>query len=256
MPWNPDNYNKFKDIRYRPFYDLVNLIDSTNIINAIDIGCGTGEQTSILAEQFKNTNFLGIDSSAEMLEKSISLEKDNLHFEKATTEEIIEQEKKYDLVFSNAALQWSNNHEILFPKLIRLLNKGGQIAIQMPVQKENLLNKLLLDLVAEEPFHSALKGWKRESPVLSIDSYAQLLFDNGLTEITIIQKVYPIIANDHNTLYDFISGSSLIPYLERLNGEEKNLFIKTYKERIKQEFPKLPSIYAFKRILLYAKKIQ
>ena len=254
MPWNPEIYNKFKNIRYKPFYDLIDFIKPMESMKAIDLGCGTGEQTAILADKFPNANFLGVDSSDEMLEQSKSLETDNLHFKKATTEETIESGEKWDLIFSNAALQWSNDHEILFPKLIELVNSQGQFAVQMPVQPENKLNKILSELIDEEPFKSYLNGFKRDSPVLSIDDYAQLLFDGGLEDIQIMQKVYPIIANDHDTLYNFISGSALIPYIEKLDGDERVIFIKTYKERIAAEFPKLPAIYSFKRILLYGKK--
>jgi len=254
MPWNPEIYNKFKNIRYQPFYDLADLIKPAKSIKAIDLGCGTGEQTAILADKFKGANFLGIDSSAEMLEKSKSFETDNLQFHQSTIEDTLDSAEKWDLIFSNAALQWSNEHKTLFPRLIDLLNPQGQFAVQMPVQKENLLNKMLFELVEEEPFKSDLKGWKKDSPVLSIDEYAQILFDGGLEDIQIAQKVYPIIANDHDTLYDFISGSSLIPYMERLAGEQKERFINAYKEKIAKHFPKLPAIYAFKRILLYGRK--
>ncbi|OMQ13088.1 methyltransferase domain-containing protein [[Flexibacter] sp. ATCC 35103] len=254
MPWNPEIYNKFKNIRYQPFYDLAEFIEPINGMKAIDLGCGTGEQTAILADKFKDADFLGVDSSVEMLEQSKALETDNLHFRKATTEETIASGEKWDLIFSNAALQWSNDHETLFTELIKLVNPKGQFAVQMPVQPENILNKILADLVDEEPFKSYLKGYKRDSPVLSIDNYAQILFDGGLEELQILQKVYPIIANDHEKLYNFISGSALIPYIERLEGEQKALFIQIYKERIAAHFPKLPAIYSFKRILLYGRK--
>lgn len=254
MPWNPEIYNTFKDIRYKPFYDLAALIKPVKEMKAIDLGCGTGEQTAILADKFKEAHFIGVDSSAEMLEKSKLLETQNLHFVQETTEETIEKAEKWDLIFSNAALQWSNDHEVLFPKLINLLNPKGQFAVQMPVQPENKLNKILIELVSEEPFKTYLKDFKRDSPVLSIDEYAQLLFDGGLEDIQIMQKVYPIIAQDHDTLFNFISGSALIPYMEKLEGEQKELFVKTYKERIAQNFPKLPAIYSFKRLLLYGIK--
>ena len=254
MPWNPDIYNKFKNIRYQPFYDLADFIEPVSGMKAIDLGCGTGEQTAILADKFAEAHFLGVDSSAEMLEQSKSLETDNLHFRKATTEETLKSGEKWDLIFSNAALQWSNDHVTLFAELIKLVNPKGQFAVQMPVQPENKLNIILAELVDEEQFKSYLKGYKRDSPVLSIDEYAQILFDGGLEDLKIQQKVYPIITNDHETLYNFISGSALIPYIERLEGDEKALFINTYKKRIALHFPKLPAIYSFKRLLLYGKK--
>jgi trans-aconitate 2-methyltransferase len=254
MPWNPEIYNKFKNIRYLPFYDLTAYIKPAKAMKAIDLGCGTGEQTAILADKFKEANFLGVDSSAEMLEKSKLLETENLHFRQSTINDILESDEKWDLIFSNAALQWEDDHNSLFPKLITLINPQGQFAVQMPSQKENILNEILLELVGEEPFATYLKGWKRISPLLSIDEYAQILFDEGLEDIQILQKVYPIIAQDHDTLYDFISGSALVPYMERLNEEQKEIFTNAFKERIATHFPKLPALYAFKRILLYGRR--
>lgn len=254
MPWNPEVYNEFKNIRFRPFYDLSDLIVGEQSMKSIDLGCGTGEQTAILTERFPGSSFVGIDSSSEMLEKSKVLENSRLQFRIATTETILEEEDNWDLIFSNAALQWSDNHTELFPKLISKLNKNGQLAIQMPYQPENILNRILFDLANEEPYRSQLNNWNRPSAVLTIDDYAQIFFDNGLEDLNISQKVYPIIAEDHETLYNFISGSALIPYLERLDIENQTHFSNAFKSKIAQNFPKLPAIYAFKRLLLYGRK--
>lgn len=255
MPWDPEKYNQFKNIRYQPFFDLAELIQAEGLKNGVDIGCGTGEQTKILSEKLGAAQFLGVDPSAEMLAKSSELKTDRLHFRSATVEDLIaDKDQQWDLVFSNAALQWSDDHHSLFPRLISLLGSNGQFAVQMPVQKENVLNRLLLDLVEEEPYTGYLKGWKRESPVLSIDEYAQIMFENGLQKITIMQKVYPIIAENAEKLFDFISGSSLIPYLDRMTGSEQESFVKEYRSRIEKEFKRFPAIYAFKRLLLYGRK--
>lgn len=254
MPWNPEIYNQFKNIRYQPFFDLMNLISSENLKNAIDVGCGTGEQTHILSEKFNDAEFLGIDSSAEMLAEAHQFQNAKLSFKQMLVEDLIETEEKWDLIFSNAALQWSDDHEILFPKLISLLNENGQFAVQMPIQAENVLNKILFQLASEEPFRTQLDGWNRVSPVLSIDEYAQIMFDNGLKDLNISVKVYPILADDAEKLYQFISGSALIPYVERLDEVSKENFISEYKKRIGGHFKSFPAMYAFKRLLLYGKK--
>lgn len=255
MPWDPEKYNQFKNIRYQPFFDLAAMIAADSLENGVDIGCGTGEQTKILSEKFGSAQFLGIDSSPEMLAKSKEFETANLQFRNATVNDFIATGKHYDLIFSNAALQWSDDHKQLFPQLISLLNDKGQFAVQMPVQKENILNKLLLDLVNEKPFVDYLKNWKRESPVLSIDEYAQILFENGLHDIQVMQKVYPIIADAPEKLFDFISGSALVPYMERITGGEQEEFVREYKMRIGKAFGKFPAMYAFKRVLMYGSKI-
>lgn len=253
MPWNPEIYNQFKTIRYQPFYDLMDLISPNKNMKSIDLGCGTGEQTAILTEKFPDANFLGIDSSKEMLEKSKKLENERLKFSLTSTEEILEKDENWDLIFSNAALQWSDNHQELFPKIIQKLSVNGQLAIQMPDQNENELNKILFDLANEEPFVNQLKNWNRKSSVLSLDDYTQILFENGLSDLKIMKKVYPIYAKDHETLFNFISGSALIPYLEKLNAQEQEDFTKEFKQRIKQKFVKLPAVYSFKRLLIYGK---
>ena len=254
MPWNPEIYNTFKSIRYQPFYDLISLISDENLNNCVDVGCGTGEQTAILSEKFKQASFLGIDSSAEMLEKSKDLEHENLRFEQTTIEEFADSDSKYDLIFSNAALQWSDNHVELFPKLISKLNDNGQFAIQMPCQKENILNIILSELVQEQPYSDFLSGYHQESPLLSIDEYVKIMFDEGLKDLNISLRVYPIYANNETELYNFISGSALIPYMERLTVHEQELFVKEFLRRIKNYFEPFPAIYSFKRLLIYGRK--
>jgi len=254
MPWNPNIYNQFKTIRYQPFLDLMGMISDEDLKTAVDIGCGTGEQTSIMSDRFDTTTFLGIDASNEMLEESKPFATDRLRFKNTTIANFVKDGSIWDLIFSNAALHWEDQHTVLFPKLISKLNDNGQFALQMPVQHENMLNQLLWDLVQEPPFSDFLDGWKRPSSVLSMDDYAQLLFDNGLTDIQVVKKVYPIIADSPETLFKFISGSALIPYMERLSETEHKVFVTEYKNRIKKAFKQFPALYAFKRILLYGRK--
>lgn len=254
MPWNPNTYNLFKNVRFQPFYDLSALINLEAGSQAIDLGCGTGEQTALLAERFPDSDFLGIDSSIEMLNKTKDLKRRNLKFQVCSIEEIARNEEKWDLIFSNAALQWSPNHKELFPILLSKLKPKGQFAVQMPCQAENALNILLHQLAQEEPFSSQLRGWNPTSSVLSIDEYSQLLFENGMEELQISVKVYPIIADSEKTLFQFIAGTALIPYMERQDQQEQLAFSQAFKARIAEHFQKFPTIYAFKRLLLYGRK--
>jgi trans-aconitate 2-methyltransferase len=254
MPWDPATYNAFKEIRYKPFYDLVDMVDKGDIRTAVDLGCGTGEQTSILSKQLGDASVLGIDSSDEMLKESTIFVTQNLRFRKATITELIAESSKWDLIFSNAALQWEDDHHDLFPNIISHLSPGGQLAVQVPFQKKNVLNQMLLEIVNEKPFAEYLNGYTRESPLLTIDEYSKLLFESGLEDINIMLKVYPIIAQDESELFKFISGSALIPYLERLNVDQQNLLSSTFLHRIRTYFGTFPAIYSFKRLLIYGRR--
>ena len=254
MPWNPSQYNTYKDLRYQPFFDLMNLVSAEGLQRAVDIGCGTGEQTSMLATRFSAASFLGIDASAAMLAESKAFESGNVSFKQTTTEQFADSESNWDLIFSNAALQWSDNHPTLFPKLIEKLNPGGQFAVQMPCQKENVLNRLLFAMVNEKRFAAMLDGFARHSPLLTMDEYATMMFDSGLKHINLFIRMYPIVASNEDELYNFIAGSALIPYMERLDTVQQSEFSEEFRQRIRTHYAGFPAIYAFKRILMYSVK--
>jgi trans-aconitate 2-methyltransferase len=225
------------------------------LLQAVDLGCGTGEQTRMLSERFPASHFLGVDASAQMLQGSDESQSSRLAFQQATIESFLDRQppQSMDLVFSNAALQWCDDHEVLFPKVLDLLRKGGQLAVQMPVKPENVIFQLLLQLVQESPFKEALDGWKRASPVLNIDRYTTLMFEAGLVDLQIIQKVYPVIADTVEVLYDYTAATTLVPYVDRLQPDLQSKLEEAFKERIANHFEKFPAIYAFKRMLLYGR---
>ena len=134
--WNPEQYNKFKGQRAKPFYDLKSLIERKPINQAVDLGCGTGELTRILFDDLKPEKMHGLDSSAEMLLESEKFKTPGLSFLSADITKY-EPTEKLDLIFSSAALQWVPHHELLFPKFLSWVSSGGQVAIQLPVNFEH-----------------------------------------------------------------------------------------------------------------------
>ena len=110
MAWNPDIYNKFKNERYAPFYDLLNLIREKPGIKGIDLGCGTGELTRKLSDHLPGAEVTGIDSSTEMLEKAEAFKNSHTNFVCRPIQDQIKEREKFDLIFSNAALQWLDSH--------------------------------------------------------------------------------------------------------------------------------------------------
>ncbi len=252
MAWNPDTYNKFKEERFLPFYDLLGLIKLRAGIKIIDLGCGTGELTKKLSDKLPDAEILGIDSSTAMLKDSKAFENAQLKFECRSIEEEVSSGRKWDLVFSNAALQWVEGHEKLLPDIINSINPGGQLVVQMPAQHHNISNRILNNLADEAPYNIAFENWKRLSPVLDIDVYAKILFDAGGRNITAYEKIYPLVLPDVNALYDWVSGTALIPYLEKLEGKLKQFFANEYKLRLQHNFSSLPVFYPFRRIILGA----
>ena len=115
--WNPDAYLKFEQERTQPSRDLVSRIRLSNLKVIVDIGCGPGNSTHVLRDAWPKAKVIGLDNSKEMINKA-----------KATYPECEwiladaadwQPHQKYDLVFSNATLQWIPNHAMLLSALVQ-----------------------------------------------------------------------------------------------------------------------------------------
>jgi trans-aconitate 2-methyltransferase len=251
MTWNPDQYHKFRAQRFAPFEDLLPLIHRRPGLRVIDLGCGTGELTRRLADALPESRVLGIDSSAKMLEKAAAQARPGLSFEQGSIEQA---DGQWDLVFSHAALHWVENHEQLIPRLMAMLAPGGQLALQMPANHRHPSHLCVVDTAREEPFLGALAGWTRQSPMLDIDRYAQLLFDAGAQEQCVLEKVYPHVLEHADAVAEWTAGTTLVPYRERLPAALHEPFLARYREKLRQLWPTGPVFYGFRRILLWAVK--
>ena len=256
MPWDPERYEQFKKERFAPFDDLVALVRVRPGLRAIDLGCGTGELTRRLADALPGSDVLGVDSSAEMLERSKEFARPGLRFEQRTIEELLGAgaQDEWDLVFSNAALQWVPDHERVFPAIFRLVRPGGQLVVQMPSNYTHPTHTFIDELAQEEPFRSALRGYRRSWLAHGIEEYAQMLYDCGALDIVVFEKVYPHVLPDADALADWTSGTALVPYMERLPDDLRGPFMERYRARLRERFPQRPVFYGFKRILLAATK--
>jgi trans-aconitate 2-methyltransferase len=250
MPWDPNLYHRFQAERSAPFYDLLALVEIRPNLKVVDLGCGTGELTRKLADALPGSNVTGVDSSAQMLEKAIAFAGPGLQFVRGDQAELT---GRWDLIFSNAALHWTENHPALIRYLYERLNPGGQIAVQVPSNHNHISHQVYRQAANEEPFKTALKGFQRYAPVLSIDEYARLLFDCGAEEIVVFEKIYPHILEDSDAVVEWISGTALVPYFERL-GEYKESFVEAIRSKMRTALPERPVFYPFRRTLFSARK--
>ena len=246
MAWDPTQYLKFQAERFAPFADLMQLVRVRPGLHVVDLGCGTGELTAQLAEALPGSSVLGLDSSPRMLERAQQFERAGLHFEKGDLRDL---GGRWDLVFSHAAIQWADDHEALIPAIWSRLAPGGQLAVQIPANHDHFTHVTIAELASEAPFADALGGWTRESPVLPVERYAEILHACGAEEISAILKVYPHLLADADALLEWTKGTTMVPYLERLPAELHDEFLRRYRDRLRARFPERPVFYGFKRIL-------
>jgi trans-aconitate 2-methyltransferase len=250
MPWNPDKYHQFQSQRSAPFDDLLKLVDARPGLRVMDLGCGTGELTRRMADFLPDSDVLGLDSSPQMLERTKEYERPGLRFELGDLAELADE---WDLIISNAALQWSENHKELIPRLFNRLNPSGQMAVQVPSNHGGPTHLIIQRVAGKEPFRTVLNGWTRQSPVLPIEAYAELLFREEAQEIIVFEKVYPHVLENADAIVEWISGTALVPYFERL-GNLKDDFISAIRDELRLAMPGEPVFYPFRRTFFSSRK--
>lgn len=253
--WQPDLYLKFKNERTQPSIDLVAKIDHLSPKSIIDIGCGPGNSTQVLVNRWPKAKIVGIDSSASMIQKA-KQEYTNQEWYVADAS-TYKSDEKFDILFSNAAIQWIPNHPDLLRNFYSLLSPKGIIAVQIPRFWDMPLGKVI-DNIANQP------RWKSKtfgvSSLFTIHDYS-FYYDilSGLFDsIEIWETNYMHILDSHESMIQMMRSTGLKPYLEKLETSEKVEFENTVFEAIKEPYPVQKNgkvLLPFKRLFFLGKKI-
>ena len=253
-PWEPKQYLRFRDERAQPFYDLLDLVRPIPGGHVVDLGCGPGELTKVLHARTAASATLGIDSSSTMLAESNKLNGPGLSFsygDIATYRSL----KGFDLVFSNAALQWLPDHATLFPRVAGLVRPGGQLAVQMPANNDHPSHAIAHEIAGEEPFRTALDGYLREWPVMPPEWYAELLDRLGFEEQHVRLQVYAHHLASREEVIEWVKGTLLTDYKKRMDAPTYEAYLAAYRERLMSRLDaREPYFYAFKRVLIWGRK--
>lgn len=258
MRWSPKQYLKFADHRSRPALDLIHQIPVDHPGRVYDLGCGPGNITNLLAERWPGASVTGVDSSAEMLARA-----------KADFPEIEWREgdisawsvdDPVDVIFSNAALQWLDDHQSLFPELLSMLAPGGVLAVQMPKNFTSPSHALRDEVASSGPWADLLAPLHRKAPVLPPDFFYDLLAP-GAASIDIWETEYSHILDGDDPVLEWISGTALKPYLDAFDRADeagwKEEFLDRYKKRLNEAYPKRNddrTLFPFRRLFIVAVK--
>jgi len=261
--WNPDTYEQFADLRARPFHDLVDLLaPSTEAPSVVDLGCGTGSLTATLAERLHAASVLGVDNSPEMLRDSGQRTSDLVRFELADIDEF-ERPAAFDIVVSNAALHWTDDHRTTLGHWTRSLRPGGQLAVQLPANYGHP-SHTVAESVAHDPHFD--DRWTTGGPpanrgdhVLDPGGYAQILHDLGFVEQSVSLRVYPMLLESGDRVLDWVRGTLLVPYRSALSADDYAEFERRYAARLDDEIgrsgvDRSPYFYGFERILMWGRR--
>lgn len=219
MPeWSAEQYEKFLKQRTLPSLDLVNAIPCKNPERIIDIGCGTGNSTEILKNRFPYAEIIGLDSSANMLVTAREKFPDIEFICLDAGKELDKLTGKFDIVFSNACIQWIPEHEKLLKNLMGLLNENGVLAVQVPRQDKHPFHKIINDITGSEKWFDRLE--RRDLNILSDGEYFDIL--SGLSDdFRMWETVYFHPMPSHQSIVEWYKGTALRPYMEQLEEQDR-----------------------------------
>ena len=236
MQWDSAAYLRFKAERTQPSIDLVKRIDLEQPRKLLDVGCGPGNSTQVLADAFPNAlRIIGIDSSPEMIEAAKDDHPD-MEFRICDALNLPSiGEDGFDVVFSNACIQWIPNHPKLLREMMQLLRPGGILAVQIPINQKEPIHQIIQALAAGEK-------WKAHFPSprifyqLTVSEYYDLLGE--ITDsFELWETVYMHAMLSHDAIMEWYRGTGLRPYLAALTPELQQEFEKDVLDGVKQAYP-------------------
>jgi trans-aconitate 2-methyltransferase len=254
--WDPDQYERFKAERTRPFWDLVALVQPCPGCRVVDLGCGTGELTKELHLRLDASETVGIDSSPSMLERARPFAGAGVRFEEGDI--ATWKPASYDVVFSNAALHWVPDHRRLLARLTSALPVGGQLAVQVPANTDHPSHTVGMEIAGEAPFVDVFTDDPPPDPatrVLAPEEYAELLDQLRFGEQHVRLQVYVHHLASSADVVEWAKGTHLTYFRTRLTDELYELYLTRYRERLLDVIgERAPYLYTFKRILFWGRR--
>ncbi|MBO1336537.1 trans-aconitate 2-methyltransferase [Streptomyces sp. VRA16 Mangrove soil] len=258
--WDPQQYLRHADHRGRPFADLLARVPALPRTPAriADLGCGPGNTTPLLAERWPDAHITGYDNSHEMLEKAQAVARPGLDFAYADATDWTPAPGTYDLIASNATLQWVPGHVGFFPAWLDALVPGGTFAFQVPGNFDAPSHALMRELAASARWKDRLGGVLRHADaVLDPTGYLEHLAGLGC-EVDAWETTYTHLLQGEDPVLDWVKGTGLRPVLTALadDTEARDAFVAEYRDLLREAYPATThgTVLPFRRIFAVAVK--
>ncbi|MCW2655182.1 MAG: trans-aconitate 2-methyltransferase [Mycobacterium sp.] len=253
MRWDPVQYGRFADERNRAFLDLTARIAATSPRHVVDIGCGPGNLTGLLAERWPNAVVEGIDSSPEMIAAAADVP--GVSFSVGDAAEWY-PDRDVDVVVSNAALQWVPRHRELMGRWAAALPRGSWLAVQVPGNFDSPSHTLMRALADTDRWAPALRDVVRHADAVGTPaSYAAAMLDAGL-RADVWETTYLHVLRGDDPVLEWVRGTGLRPLLAELSPAEAVKFSAQLGAELREAYPAGPdgTFFPFRRVFAVGQK--
>ncbi len=230
--WDPGLYHKYRGLRLRPAMDLLRGVGPLPEGEVFDLGCGSGAAGPAL--KALGRRLTGVDLSEAMLEKASATG----CYDALDHADISQWAPAAPaaLIYSNASLQWVNDHETLLERLVGHLAPGGTLAVQVPHQNNAPSHRLWLTMV-DELFPDAVDPDAIPGVMLPAE-YHRLLSPLGtvtLWETEYYQELTP--EGDGHPVRRFTESTFARPVLNALEPDEQARLVAAYEAVVGSAYP-------------------
>ena len=250
--WNAKLYDTFNKERMQPSIDLANRIDKV-CVRILDVGCGSGMSTLALKNRFPDSEIIGVDLSAAMLESAKKLLPDVQWIQRDCSESL-EDLGQFDLVFSNAFLQWLSDQEKFIKNIRNCIKENGILALQIPNFEPMMIARIIKETAKEfdsnGDFFANMHDNCYNYPLTTYYNMMTRYYSN----VEVWQTNYIHQMDSSDAVVEFVKGTALIPYLERLSESQEKEFIAQLQERTAEYYKPCDNgkvLFPFERIFIH-----
>lgn len=250
--WDPRQYLAFGRERLQPALDLLARVPLEAPATIVDLGCGPGNVTAALKARWPQAAITGVDGSPEMLARARAGDAEIAWVE--ADMDAWRPGAPVDLIYSNAALHWLDDHEQLFPALMEQVAPGGVLAVQMPRNWAAPSHTLVTETVRDGPWRETLEPLLRPNPTGDAADYYDILAPVS-AHLEIWETEYCQILEGGNPVAEYVKGSQLKRFLDALDEPQREDFWQAYRARIAAAYPKRAdgkTLFPFRRLFLLA----
>jgi trans-aconitate 2-methyltransferase len=247
--WDPALYLGFDDHRSRPFVDLLARVGAAEPRRVVDLGCGPGHLTGLLAQRWPGAAVTALDSSPEMVAAACA------RGVEAELADVVDWSPSpdTDVVITNAVLQWVPSHPQLLRRWVTALAPGAWFAMQVPGNFDAPSHTLIRGLLAEPRWRGsvALRG---DKAVPEPAEYAELLAGAG-ADVDAWETTYLQRLAGADPVLQWIRGTALRPVRDALAPDDYAAFETDLAPRLREAYPEREdgtTWFPFRRIFAVA----
>lgn len=255
--WDPDRYLTYADERGRPFVELLARVDAHGPGVVVDLGCGPGNLTGLLAERWPGAEVTGLDSSPEMVAAARAAG-GSVRFEVADLRDwaAAPRTEAVDVLVSNATLQWVPGRLDLLPALVATVAPGGWFAFQVPGNFDEPSHTIRAELAAEPPY-AAHTADVATPAAHDAATYLRALAALGCT-VDAWETTYLHVLRGEDPVLTWVSGTGARPTLQALEAVDPALrdrFEEEFRRRLRAAYPPEPYgvVLPFRRVFVVAR---